>query len=99
MNRGLYHVVNSPDPLQITINNRLGRIGPDDCLLSGDPVRCRINALLCNNKKEAGLYSHPLEKEDERLSVTMPLMGLLPPDMHENIPFTGPSRDQRIFHI
>jgi hypothetical protein len=69
VNRGLYHAINSPDSLRTTINNRLGRIGPDDCLLSGDPARCRINALLCNNKKEAGLYVHPREKEDERLSI------------------------------
>jgi len=69
VNRGLYHVLNSSDPLSNTVNNKLGRIGPDDCLLSGDPVRCRINALLCNNKKETGLYFFPAEREDERLSV------------------------------
>jgi hypothetical protein len=69
VNRGLYHAVNSPDTLRTIINNRFGRIGPDDCLLSGDPVRCRINALLCNNKKEAGLYIHPVEKEEERLDM------------------------------
>jgi hypothetical protein len=77
VNRGLYHVINSPDPLRITINNQLGRIGPDDCLLSGDPARCRINALLCNNKKEAGLYWYPGEKEDERLSVAHAIDGLV----------------------
>jgi hypothetical protein len=69
VNRGLYQVFNSSDPLQTTLNNRLGRTGPDDCLLSGDPARCRINALLCNNKKETGLYFFPAEHEDERLSV------------------------------
>jgi hypothetical protein len=69
VNRGLYQVLDVPDPLRTTIGNQLGRIGPDDCLLSGDPVRCRINALLCNNKKETGLYFFPAEREDERLSV------------------------------
>jgi hypothetical protein len=77
VNRGLYYAINSPDSLYTTINNRFGRIGPDDCLLSGDPVRCRINALLCNNKKEAGLYIHPVEKEDERLSITKSIEGLI----------------------
>lgn len=77
VNRGLYHAINSPDPLRTTINNRLGRIGPDDCLLSGDPARCRINALLSNNKKEAGLYIHPLENEDERLSITNAIDSLI----------------------
>lgn len=76
MDRGLYQVINSPDPLHMTLNNRLGRIGPDDCLLSGDPVRCRINALLCNNKKEAGVYVHSLEKEEERVAVTSAIEGL-----------------------
>ena len=69
VNRGLFQVLNSLDPLQTTINNRLGRTGPDDCLLSGDPTRCRINALLCNHKKETGLYFFPAENEKERLSV------------------------------
>jgi hypothetical protein len=70
VNRGLYKVLNSLDPLSTTINNRLGRIGPDDCLLSGDPARCRINALLCTSKKETGLCIHPQENADERLAVT-----------------------------
>lgn len=69
VNRGLYHAVNPDEPMSSAINNRFARIGPDDCLLSGDPVRCRINALLCNNKKEAGLYFHPVENPGERLSV------------------------------
>jgi hypothetical protein len=77
VNRGLYHVINSPDPLRTTINNRFGRIGPDDCLLSGDSIRCRINALLCTNKKEAGLYIHPVEKEDQRLAITNAIDGLI----------------------
>jgi hypothetical protein len=77
VNRGLYHAINSQDPIRTTINNRLGRIGPDDCLLSGDPARCRINALICNNKKEAGLYIHTVEKEDDRLSITNAIEGLI----------------------
>jgi hypothetical protein len=77
VNRGLYHAIGSPIPLRTTINNRLGRIGPDDCLLSGDPVRCRINALLCNNKKEAGLYTHPVKNEDERLAVIYAINDLI----------------------
>jgi hypothetical protein len=68
VNRGLYSVINSPDPLSTTIG-RLGRIGPDECLLSGDSARCRVNALLCTSKKEAGLFFYLAEREDERLSV------------------------------
>jgi len=77
VNRGLFHAINSRDPIAVTINQRLSRIGPDDCLLSGDPVRCRINALLCNNKKEAGLYIHPAENEEERTSVTHAIESLI----------------------
>jgi hypothetical protein len=77
VNRGLYLAVNSPDPVRTVISNRFGRIGPDDCLLSGDPVRCRVNALLCNNKKEAGLYLYQVEKDDERRSLTDAIQGLL----------------------
>jgi hypothetical protein len=77
VNRGLYNAIGSGDPLHTVINNRLGRIGPDDGLLSGDPVRCRINALLCNNKKEAGLYIHSVEQEDERQSILHAVEGLI----------------------
>jgi hypothetical protein len=77
VNRGLYAAINSPEPLRITMNNRFGRIGPDDCLLSGDPARCRINALLCTNKKDAGLFIHAVEKEDERLALIHALDDLL----------------------
>ena len=77
VNRGLYCAVNSPDPLHTTMNNRFGRIGPDDCLLSGDQVRCRINALLCTYKKETGLYIHAVENNDERLAVRNAIDDLL----------------------
>ncbi len=77
VNRGLYHAISSPDPLRTTINNRLGRIGPDECLLSGDPVRCRINALICNHKKEAGLYMHLVGSEEERISTSLAVHDLL----------------------
>jgi hypothetical protein len=77
VNRGLYQVIDSPDPLRTIINNRFGRVGPDDCLLSGDTDRCRINALLCNYKKEAGLFIYPAEKDEERLAVIQSMNDLL----------------------
>jgi hypothetical protein len=69
VNRGLYHAFNSSDALCRTINTLIGRIGPDDCLLSGDPARCMMNTLLCTSKKEAGLYIHPVEQGEERLAI------------------------------
>jgi hypothetical protein len=79
VNRGLYYVHDSQNPLRMTINSLFGRIGPDHCLLSGEPSRCRVNALLCNNQKEAGMYVHPLDNEDERRSVTDAIQGIISP--------------------
>ncbi|HSQ92770.1 MAG TPA: hypothetical protein VLL74_00575 [Methanoregula sp.] len=77
VNRGLYHAISVPDTVRAAVSNRLGRIGPDTCLLSGDPVRCRINALLSNHRKVAGLYCHAMEKEDERQALTSALESLI----------------------
>jgi hypothetical protein len=68
--KAVYHVVNCPDTFLGIINDQFGRISSDDCLLSGDSTRCRINAVLCNNRNDAGIYIHPVENEDERTDVT-----------------------------
>jgi hypothetical protein len=73
---GLYHVAGSPDPLGTTIN-RFGRVGSDDCLLSGRSDRCRINALLCTNRNDAGIFIHPVEDEDEREALLHAVESLL----------------------
>jgi len=77
--RGLYMVVESPGPVGAAISNHFGRVGADDCLLTGDPARCRVNALLCNNRKEAGLYFHSADREDERLMLLHAIETLLHP--------------------
>ena len=66
VNRGIYRAVDCPGSIRATVSDRFGRVGPDDCLLSGDPLRCRINALLCTSRKEAGLYGYPEDSEGER---------------------------------
>ena len=81
--RGLYHVADSAGPASSTINNRFGRILPEDCLLTGDAERCRVNALLCNNQKDAGLYFHALEGEGERHAVILAIENLLHPENPE----------------
>jgi hypothetical protein len=68
--KAVYHVVNCPDTFRAIINDQFGRISSDDCLLSGDSTRCRINAVLCNNRNDAGIYIHPVENEDERTDIT-----------------------------
>jgi hypothetical protein len=68
--KAVYHVVNCPDTFRGIINDQFGRISSDDCLMSGDSTRCRINAVLCNNRNDAGIYIHPVENEDERTDIT-----------------------------
>lgn len=77
VDRGLYHVMDSPEPPGTTIGSRLGRVGPDDCLLDGNPERCRMNTLLCTNRDRAGLYYFPAEREAERLSVIQALRTII----------------------
>lgn len=77
VNRGIYDVVNCPDTIRSTINDSLGRISPEDCLLGGDSTRCRINALLCNNKKEAGIFVYIAGDEEERICVAEILKGFI----------------------
>lgn len=79
VNRGLYHVLDSADPVSMTITSRFARVGPDDCLLSGDPERCRVNALLCTSRDTAGLYVWPAEKEAERREVIAAISALISP--------------------
>jgi hypothetical protein len=77
VNRGLYYVVNCPDTFRVIINDTFGRISSDDCLISGDSTRCRINALLCNNRNATGIYIHTCEKEEERKYITEILKGFI----------------------
>lgn len=68
VNHGLYFTAGPADPLGTAINH-FGRIGPDDCLLSGDSTRCRINALLSAGRSESGVYVHAVENEEVRHAV------------------------------
>jgi hypothetical protein len=77
VNRGIYAVVNCPDTIRGMINDTFGRILPEDCLLSGDSTRCRINALICNNKKEARIYIHTSGDDAERNRITELLKGFI----------------------
>ncbi|WP_321507129.1 hypothetical protein [uncultured Methanoregula sp.] len=64
--KGLYHVADCPESIRKLVNDTFGRLLPDDCLLGHDSTRCRINAVLCNNKADAGLYTYACENGDER---------------------------------
>ena len=77
VNKGIYHAVNCRDTLRVIINDVFGRISAEDCLLSGDSTRCRMNALLCNNRSAAGVSIHTCEKEEERQHITEILKGFI----------------------
>ena len=62
--RGLYQAIHCPASVRGMVNDTLGRVLPEVCYLTGDPVRCRVNALLCTNKKEAGLYVYYGSQEE-----------------------------------
>jgi hypothetical protein len=75
--KGLYHVADCPESCQKTVNDLYGRLLPDDCLLDRDTTRCRINAVLSNNKKDAGLYVYSCESENERKDIISSISGHL----------------------
>ena len=77
VNKGIYHAVNCRDTFRVIINDVFGRISAEDCLLSGDSTRCRMNALLCNNRSASGVSIHTCEKEEERQHITEILKGFI----------------------
>jgi len=97
--REVYYVTDSLEPLLTTVNDRFGRVGPEDCLLTGNPVRCRINTLLCTHKKDAGLYMLPIEDADERLSILHAIDSPCAAGKDLCRPGSELNPDQRIFHI
>jgi len=76
-NQGIYHTVNCPDSFRIVINDVFGRISPEDCLLSGDSTRCRMNALLCNTRSASGISVHQCQEEEDRQHITEILKGYI----------------------
>jgi hypothetical protein len=81
VNREIYHAVNCLNSFGTSINETYGRILPEDCFLSGDPIRCRINALIGNNRKETGIYVHTSEHEEDRIHITGILTRGIAPDI------------------
>jgi hypothetical protein len=75
---GIYAVVNCPDTIRGMINDTFGRISAEECLLSGNSTRCRINALLCNNRKDAGMYVYASGNEEEHTRITEHVKKIIP---------------------
>jgi hypothetical protein len=59
-------------------NDRVGLILPAACYRDGDPESCRINALICRNRKEAGIYVHPTTDGKEMGVLCASLLHLCP---------------------
>lgn len=77
--KGLYHVTDCPASIRSMVNDTFGRLLPDDCLIDRDSIRCRINAVLCNNKTDAGLYCYACESGDEREAIIHSIQGCIAP--------------------
>ena len=77
VNKGIYHAVNCQDSFRVILNDIFGRISAEGCLLSGDSTRCRINALLCNNRNASGIFIYTCGKEEERKHITEILKGFI----------------------
>jgi hypothetical protein len=75
VNKGVYHAVNCQETFRLIINDVFGRISAEDCLLSGDSTRCRMNALLSNNRSASGVSVYQCENEEERQHITEILKG------------------------
>ena len=75
VNKGIYHAVNCEGTFRFMINDVFGRISAEDCLLSGDSTRCRMNAVLFNNRSNSGVFVHQCENEEDRQHITEILKG------------------------
>ena len=77
VNKGIYHAVNCHDTFSVVINDVFGRVSAENCLLDGDETRCRVNALLCNNRSISEVSLYQCEKEEERQHITEILKGFI----------------------
>jgi hypothetical protein len=57
-----------------TLTDEFSRITSADCFLHSDGTRCRINALLCMQKKTAAVYLHAIDNEEEQVRIVDELM-------------------------
>jgi hypothetical protein len=72
------HAGYSHESCKKTLTHEFSRITAGDCLLDQDGTRCRINALLCSQKKTAAVYLHAVDNEEERVRIADALMNCPP---------------------
>jgi hypothetical protein len=72
------HAGCSTESFKKTLTNEFSRITAGDCYLDRDGTRCRINALLCMNKKTPAVYLHALDNDAECAGIVDALMSKTP---------------------
>ena len=72
------HAGYSHESFKKTLTHEFSRITAGDCYLDRDGTRCRINALLCMQKKIAAVYLHVVDNEEERVRIVDVLMNSQP---------------------
>jgi hypothetical protein len=77
------HAGSSPESFKKTLTVEFSRITAGDCYLDRDGTRCRINALLCMQKKTASVYLHAVDNEEERARIVDELMNSPPAQPHK----------------
>jgi len=77
------HAGNSPESFKKTLTAEFSRITAGDCYLDRDGTRCRINALLCMQKKTASVYLHAVNNEEERVLIVDALMNSPTAQLHK----------------
>jgi hypothetical protein len=72
------HAGYSCESFKKTLTSEFSRITAGDCYLDKDGTRCRINALLCLQKKTAAVYLHAVDNEEEQARIVDALMNRTP---------------------
>jgi hypothetical protein len=68
------HAGSSQESFKKTLTSEFNRITAGDCYLDRDGTRCRINALLCQQKNKATVYLHAVDNDEERVRIVDALM-------------------------
>jgi hypothetical protein len=76
------HAGLSNESFKKTLMQEFSRVTAGDCFLDRDGTRCRINALLCMQKKTAAVFLHAVDSEEERGRIVDSLMNNPLPHQH-----------------
>ena len=80
------HAGCSHESFKKTLTQEFSRITAGDCYLDRNGTRCRINALLCSQKKTSSVFLHALDNEEERERIVEALMNSPPAQINKTDP-------------